>query len=146
MGAVSLVDTNILVYRFDSRFPDKQRAATELLRQGIIDDTIRLAHQAIVEFVAATTRPIAKRKGKVESLLTRQEAYREADELLTQFVVLYPNEAILRTAIRGAATYQLSWFDAHMWAYAEYYGLRELLTEDLSDGQILGTVRVRNPL
>src|SRR5207253_711405 len=30
----SLVDTNILVYRFDWRFPDKQRLATDLLRAG----------------------------------------------------------------------------------------------------------------
>jgi len=32
----ALVNTNILVYRFDSRFPDKQKAATEILRQGIL--------------------------------------------------------------------------------------------------------------
>lgn len=141
MTAASLVDTNILVYRFDRRFPEKQRLANELLRQGIIDDSIRIAHQAIVEFIAATTRPIEKGP----SLLTRKDAYLEAEELLTQFKILFPNDAIVRTAIRGVATYQLSWFDAHMWAYAEFYGLRELLTENLSDGQLLGTVRVRNP-
>jgi hypothetical protein len=30
----ALIDTNILVYRFDPRFPDKQRIASELLRRG----------------------------------------------------------------------------------------------------------------
>jgi hypothetical protein len=34
-------------------------------------------------------------------------------------IVLYPTEAVLRTAIRGCATSQLGWFDAHPWAYAE---------------------------
>ena len=55
----SLVDTNIVVYRFDPRFPDKQAEAERLLRDGIKNDAIRIAHQAIVEFVAAVTRPTA---------------------------------------------------------------------------------------
>src|ERR1700692_2249532 len=33
----ALVDTNVLVYRFDPRFPLKQERATELLQQGIVD-------------------------------------------------------------------------------------------------------------
>jgi len=141
MAAVALVDTNVLVYRFDPRFPAKQRVATDLLRRGIAEDSVRLAHQAIVEFVSATT----KSGPKLSPLLTIEDARREAEALLTQFVVLYPNEAILRTALRGAAAYQLSWYDAHMWAYAEHYGLRDLLTEDFSNGELIGTVRIRNP-
>ena len=42
----ALVGTNVLVYRFDPRFPEKQRVATELLRDGIEHDTVRVAHQA----------------------------------------------------------------------------------------------------
>jgi predicted nucleic acid-binding protein len=49
----ALVDTNILVYRFDSRFPEKKKIATEILRRGILEDSVRVPHQAIVEFVAA---------------------------------------------------------------------------------------------
>jgi len=55
----ALVDTNILVYRFDPRFPDKQKRATEILRRGITDGSLRVPHQAIVEFVAVVTRPLA---------------------------------------------------------------------------------------
>ena len=137
----ALVDTNVLVYRFDPRFPRKQRMATELLRSGIARESLRIAHQAIVEFVAAVTRPLARGR----PLLAPVEAYREAEELLSQFDVLYPNESILRSALRGAAAYQLSWFDAHMWAYAEYYGLSELLSEDFEHRRLYGTVRIVNP-
>ena len=52
----ALVDTNMLVYRYDPRFPDKQEIASEVLRRGIDEDSLRLPHQAILEFVAATTR------------------------------------------------------------------------------------------
>jgi predicted nucleic acid-binding protein len=136
----ALVDTNVLVYRFDSRFPSKQKIATEILRRGILEDSVRVPHQAIVEFIAAVTRPI---RGHI--ILKQTDALREAEELLKQFTVLYPNEAILRTAIRGYAAYQLSWFDAHLWAYAEHYGLAEILTEDLQHDRLYGTVRVVNP-
>lgn len=136
----ALIDTNVLVYRFDNRFPRKQGIATEILRRGILEDSVRLPHQAIVEFIAAATRPI---RGHV--ILQQADALREAEEFLKQFTVLYPNEAILRNAIRGCAAYQLNWFDARMWSYAEHYGLHEILTEDLQHDRLYGTVRVVNP-
>lgn len=41
-----------------------------------------------------------------------------------------PSEALVRLAFRGAAAYQLSWFDSHLWANAEHYGLDQLISED----------------
>ena len=135
-----LVDTNILVYRFDGRFPRKQEMATELLRRGLLENSVRVPHQAIVEFIAAVTRPI-----RGHAILEQHEALREAEEFLTQFAVLYPNEAIVRNAIRGCSAYRLSWFDAHLWSYAEHYGLAEILSEDFQHGRLYGTVRAVNP-
>jgi predicted nucleic acid-binding protein len=138
----ALVDTNVLVYRYDPRFPEKKRLATDVLRRGIADGSLRVPHQAIVEFVAAATRPTA---AGAPALLAPDEARREAEEMLTVFEVLYPTEALVRTALRGAAAYQLSWFDAHLWAYAEHYGLAELLSEDFQHDRLYGTVRAVNP-
>jgi predicted nucleic acid-binding protein len=140
-SVAALVDTNVLVYRFDRRFPDKQRIATDLLRRGLREDTVRLPHQAVVEFVAAVTRPLADG----DPLLDPADARREAEEPLAQFVVLYPTEAVVRAAIRGWATYQLGWFDAHLWAYAEVNGLPELWSEDFQHDRLFGTVRALNP-
>lgn len=137
----ALVDTNVLVYRLDPRDPRKQRIATELLRAGIAEGSLRLPHQAIVELVAATTRPVAGGT----PLLSAADAHREAEELLTEFDVLYPTEELVRLALRGAAAYQLSWCDAHLWAYAEHFGLEELLSEDFQHGRLYGAVRVTNP-
>ena len=135
-----LVDTNILVYRYDGRFARKQKVATDILRRGILENSVRVPHQAIVEFIAAVTRPI---RGHV--ILKQPDALREAEELLKQFPVLYPNEAIVRNAIRACAAYQLNWFDAHLWSYAEHYGLAEIISEDLQHDRLYGTVRVVNP-
>jgi len=40
---------------------------------------------------------------------------------------------------------QLRWFDAHMWAYAERFGLPELISEDFQHDPLYGTVRVVDP-
>lgn len=138
----ALVDTNILVYRFDSRFPVRQAKARALLRSGIADDSIRVPHQALLEFVAATTRPLSK-GGR--SLLSPGEARLEVEDMLGQFEVVFPDEDVLRTAIRGAATYGLSWFDAHLWAYAERFGLDTIWTEDFEHNRRYGRVRTVNP-
>jgi predicted nucleic acid-binding protein len=141
VAVAALVDTNVLVYRFDPRFPRKQGLAADLLRRAIADDNARVPHQAIVEFVAVVTRPVGRRP----PLLSATEAVREAEELLSQFTVLYPTEEVVRLALRGMVAYQLGWFDAHIWAYAEHFGLTEIWTEDFQADRLYGSVRIVNP-
>lgn len=47
---------------------------------------------------------------------------------MMEFPILYPDAQVVRTTLRGMAAYQLSWFDAHLWAYAEHYGLPEIIS------------------
>jgi predicted nucleic acid-binding protein len=137
----ALVDTNVLVYRFDPRDRRKQEIADSLLRTGIASDSIRIPHQALVEFYRAVTRS----NSGYRRLLEDTDALRETEEMLAQFSILFPDESVVRTALRGMAAYQLSWFDAHMWAYAEAFGLSELISEDFQHGRLYGSVRVVNP-
>jgi predicted nucleic acid-binding protein len=139
----SLVDTNILVYRFDAGDPGKQRRACEILRNGLVDDNVVLAHQCIVEFVAAVSRP---REDLARApLLPPADARLEAEMLVNEYPVLYPTREVVLAALRGTAMYGLSWFDAHLWAYAEVYGVEEILSEDFAHGRHYGTVRAVNP-
>jgi predicted nucleic acid-binding protein len=139
----SLVDTNVLVYRFDPLDPVKQRRASALLGKGIADRSVRVAHQSILEFVAAVTRPRKVLDGR--ALLTQVEALLEAELLCLQLPVLYPSREVLSTAMRGTTMYGLSWFDAQIWATAEVHGLDELLSEDFAHGRHYGSVRAVNP-
>jgi predicted nucleic acid-binding protein len=95
----------------------------------------------LIEFVAVITRPI--RNGP--PLLSQEEAIRETELLLEQFTIVYPTEQVLRMALHGLERYQLSWFDAHLWAYAEVYGLSFLISEDFQHGRRYGTVTAFNP-
>ena len=82
---------------------------------GSAPTTARNANERLELFDAATRRQRPR----------EAQARREAEELLTQFVVLYPNETVVRTTLRGAAAYNSSWFDAHICACPEVYGLAE---------------------
>lgn len=137
---VALVDTNVLVYRFDPQDRRKQKIATELLDSGL-DGSICIAHQALVEFYAVVTRS----KRGTAPLLSVADATRETEDLLLLFEILYPTEEVVRAALLATAAYQLSWFDAQMWAYAATNGLTELISEDFQDGRRYGTVQVVNP-
>ena len=139
--AAVLVDTNILVYRFDPHHLRKKAIAEDLLLRGVPQGIVRVAHQSVFEFIAAVTR---RPKG-AEPLLPLEEAIWEAEEILQTIEVLYPTEAILRTALRGMAAYRLSWFDAHLWACAETCGIPTLVSEDFQHGRRYGAVTVTNP-
>jgi predicted nucleic acid-binding protein len=137
----ALVDTNVLVYRFDPRCEEKQERARLLLDTAIRPGVLSVPHQALVEFVAATTRPLPR----FGPILSMDEATEEVESMLLTFDVLYPEAALMRTALRGVAAYRLSWFDAHLWAYAEHYGCHVLYSEDFQHGRVYGSVRVVNP-
>ena len=138
-----LIDTNILVYRIDPRDRLKQQIAQDLLREGLLDDSVVLPHQAVLEFVAAASKPCRDLDG--ESLLPLADALIEAESLSRQFRVLYPDANVLMTAMYGCATYGISWFDAHLWAYAQCFALTEIISEDFQHGRHYGNVRVVNP-
>ena len=82
------VDTNVLVYRFDPRHPGKQLTATELLREGLVRNDLVVPQQALIEFIAATTRPRPDLDSR--PLLERDEAIVEVEALVAQFPVVYP--------------------------------------------------------
>ncbi|MCA1798653.1 MAG: PIN domain-containing protein [Xanthomonadaceae bacterium] len=137
----SLVDTSLLVYRFDPRDPAKQRLAAALLREGVGE--LVVPHQALIEFFAAVTRPLADLGG--QSLMTRKAAVERVERLQSQYPVVWPDAAVLASALHGAVVYGLSWYDAHLWAYAQANGIPEILSEDFDHGRHYGRVRVVNP-
>ena len=102
-----LIDTDVFVHRYDPRFPRKQEIANMVLRSAIESGQARIPQQVHVEFVAAMNVV-----GADSRLLDSSNTLREAEAILAQFPILYPNEAVLRTALLGAVSYGMSWIDA----------------------------------
>jgi predicted nucleic acid-binding protein len=143
MYAGSLIDTNILVYRFDPRDPEKQRIAREFLLAAHEADTLFVPHQALSEFIAAVTRPRPDLDGK--PIMNRETALVRVERMLLQFKIVWPDQHVFRTAFEGFQSGRLSWYDAHLWAHAEANGIPELVSEDFEHGKYYGHVRAVNP-
>ena len=139
----SLIDTNILVYREDPRDPVKQAIATELLKRAARDQSAAVAHQALIEAYAALTKPRAELGGA--PILSKSEASWVVGATMREFPVLWPNPDLVKAALNAATMLQLSWHDAHMWAYAATNGIEELITEDFEHGRYYDDVRAFDP-
>lgn len=139
----SLIDTNLLVYRVDPRDALKQQVAIEVLGRLALRGDAFVAHQALVETYSALTRPRGDLEGK--SLLTTAETTWVVGSIMREFTILWPSFEVITAAMHGKAGHGLSWYDAHMWAYAATNGIPCLLSEDFEHGRYYDDVRVENP-
>jgi predicted nucleic acid-binding protein len=131
------VDTNVLVYARDLTEPEKQQRAAEWLEHLWRSRTGRLSYQVLQEFYVALT---AKLDPAVEPEVARAWV---RPFLAWRPVVL--DGQVLEGAWELQDDRAISWWDALIASAANISGARILLTEDLSDGEILGKVRVVNP-
>jgi predicted nucleic acid-binding protein len=131
------LDTNILVYAFDTHDPQKQGKAQKLLTVGIEQENLVLSVQVLGEFFNAATRHIPQP-------LTPDEV----GEIINTLSVLPIQEVDLAMVNRAVDThkkYQISYWDSLIVSAAERAGCTEIITEDLSDGRSYHDIRVRNP-
>ncbi len=134
-----LVDTNILVYAYDSDAGDKRIKAEAAIDALWVQSSGVLATQVLAEFFITITRKVKRRLS-----VTR------AREILEDYRAAWPvfpttPETVL-LAIDGADRYQLSFWDAMVWASAVINNVPRIYTEDMQHGQIIEGVRIENPL
>lgn len=138
---IRLIDTNILVYAFDPRDEVKRTIATGVLYDGARRYVV--PHQVLLEFFIAVTKPLRDLGG--QSLMSRKMAIERIERLQRQFIILWPDADVLTAALNGVIKYGLSWYDAHLLAYAQVNDVSEILSEDFQHGRHYGRVRVVNP-
>jgi predicted nucleic acid-binding protein len=132
------VDTNILMYAHDSAAGEKHVRAKALVEKLWESRSGAVSTQVLQELAVNLRR---KAKKPLDAKATRDII---ADYLAWQ-VVGNSGDSILE-ALELEARYQLSFWDALVVHAAQVAGAEILYSEDLSDGQRYGTVRVKNPL
>ena len=139
MGSMSAepfsLDTNILVYAFDSAAGSKHALAAEIVARAATCDC-RLTLQALSEFYVVVTR---------KGLVPPAEAAAQVEDWLLLFPTLAATATAVRAATAHAAAGRASYWDALLVATTAEAGCRSLLSEDMADGGKLGAVTVINP-
>lgn len=132
------VDTNILMYAHDTSAGEKHARAKALVEE-LWRDRAGVVSTQVLQELAVNLRKKAKKP--LDAKATRDVV---ADYLVWQ-VVVNSGESILE-ALDLEARYRISFWDALVVQAAHTSGAEVLYSEDLSDGQHYGTVRVINPL
>lgn len=136
-GVRTFLDTNIIIYAYDTSAGDKHQKARDLLT-GLWESGLGIVStQVLQEFHVTVTRKIPKPL----DLATSREIIAD---FLTWDVVVNDGDAILR-AIDVQEKHGFSFWDSMVIAAAIAGGAALLLTEDLTDGQKIGGVEIRNP-
>jgi predicted nucleic acid-binding protein len=131
------VDANVFVYAFDASAGRKQRAAQTLLERLWESNNGCVSVQVLQEFFVTVTR-------KVAQPLPVDEAKARIGELKA-WKVFAPTADDVLAAIDLHAEARVGFWDALIVLAAAESGCDVLWTEDLSDGQVMRGVRVRNP-
>ena len=132
------VDTNILMYAHDTAAGEKHVRAKALVEELWESRSGAVSTQVLQELAVNLRR---KAKKPLDAKATRDIIA----DYLAWHVVVNGGDAILE-ALELEGRYQLSFWDALVIQAAQVAGAEILYSEDLSDGQRYGTVRVKNPL
>jgi predicted nucleic acid-binding protein len=131
------IDTNVLIYAHDQSAGAKHLRARALLTELWNDNNGCLSIQVLQEFFVNITRKVAR---PLDADTARQIV---AD--LGCWTVQTPTVADVLDAITLQQRYQLSFWDAMIVTSAIQLKCDILWSEDLSDGQTYGSLRVTNP-
>jgi predicted nucleic acid-binding protein len=132
----AFLDTNVLVYAFDRDEPAKCERAQAVLASAK-PGALTVSAQVLGEFYVTVTRKLARPLEETKAA--------EALEWLGLLPVVALDAPLVGAAVRVSRSAQLSYWDALIVAAAQAAGCPLLLSEDLGDGQTIGTVRVENP-
>lgn len=138
MPIAYLVDTNVLVYRYDTADRQKRQQAADVLERIRSAGTGALSAQVLGEFYVVATRRIA-------SPLTPTEAEQSVAHFLRSWTVYDISSWAVLEATRAAQRYQMSYWDALLWTTAKLNRVPTVLSEDFQHGRLLEGVRFINP-
>lgn len=134
----ALIDTNVFVYLYDKSEPVKREIARRLVARLGARGTGVLSAQVLSEFYVRATRGPAP-------LLTREQATVRVVRIARLWRVVPVTADVVIEAIRGVQRFQMSYWDALIWAAARLNGVRTVVSEDGNPGAVLDGVRFVNP-
>ena len=138
MSARVFLDTNVLVYTFDSVAVSKRDRARELVERSLADRTGFISFQVAQEFLNVATRKFARPLGPADA-----RAYLE--RVLGPLCEVMSSVDLYRKALLCSERWGYGLYDALVIVSAIEGGARTLLTEDLQHGQLIEGLEIRNP-
>ncbi|MCY3928519.1 MAG: PIN domain-containing protein [Acidobacteria bacterium] len=138
MPADFFLDTNIFVYTFDQRDPEKQALARNLVERALGTGEGVVSSQVVQEFLNVALR-------KFERPLSDEQALRYLRDVLDPLCSVFPSISLYETALSLHRRWRFSFYDSLIVAAALESNCNVLYSEDLQDGQEIESLTVANP-
>jgi predicted nucleic acid-binding protein len=135
--AREFVDTNVLVYAYDTTAAEKRNVARQLMAELWLSGRGCLSVQVLQEFYVNVTR-------KVQHPMDHTTARRRLENL-SRWLIHSPTGADVLEAIDLHGAHRISFWDAMILVSAKRLKCAVVWSEDLTDGQVIAGARVRNP-
>jgi predicted nucleic acid-binding protein len=136
MSGPDFLDTNVLIYAYDSNYPEKQRIAQTLVRRAITGEFVSSV-QVLGEFAAILLH-------KFSPPMTPSNLAVALD-VLSPIKLISPDGGIVRRAVEARGQYGVHLYDGMILAAAERAGSAQIWSEDFNSGQEYFGIRVVNP-
>ena len=132
---MTFLDTNVLAYSVDNRDVAKQKVAKSIILAARSSADFVMSAQVLNEFSNVAIRKLGKTRAEVMGFVKLYKTIR----------TLPINPEWTVAALEIMDRYGIQFYDALIVAAAESAGCDEIMTEDLNDGQIYGSVKAVNP-
>ena len=133
------MDSNILIYSFDSRDLAKQQRAQELVNQALSNQTGIISYQVTQEVLNTARR-------KFKTALSTDDCQLFLTQVLMPICQVYPCLELYQKALNIHEQLKFSFYDSLVIAAALQAKCQTLYTEDLQHGQTIdSTLHVINP-
>jgi predicted nucleic acid-binding protein len=132
---MTFLDTNVLVYAVDGKDPLKQGVARKIIIEALISRDCLVSAQVLNEF---SNIALLKLKMSVQEV-------RRFVAIFSQINVVSLDSSWTDKALLAKEKFGTQFFDSLLLVAAEENGCDTILTEDLNDGQMYGTVKAVNP-
>lgn len=135
---LQLVDSNILVYAYDSTEGKKYEIAKEFVKEMWTRENGVLSIQNLAEFYSTVTK-------KIKNPLEIDKAKQIVLDYIDGFEIIQYDEKTIIGAINTQAIYKISFWDALIVATMEENNLDTIITENEKDFKKITWIKVINP-
>lgn len=132
------LDTNILVYAFDTSQPKKQTICRDLVRNALNNGVGCVSYQVIQEFLNVATRKFAKP-------LSISDSQNYLTNVLEPLCEVFSSIGLYHQALEISSRWQFSFYDSLIIAAALSAQCNILYTEDLQHDQEIENLKILNP-
>lgn len=141
MRGNAIIDSNILIYAYDTAEADKHRAANEFLRKAINEGKASLSTQNLVEFYARITRG---RKGAMA--LDKDYSRQLVEDFVDSLNIISYDENTVLESLIVETNHGIHFWDALLAATMLENGIRTIYTENTKDFSKVPGIKAVNPL